>query len=153
MSMSVGSVSTSSVYQYGNNSGSQKRQDFNALSQALQSGDLSGAQAAFSSMTQKFQGATAPTASASSTDDKRAADFSQLSDALKTGDLGAAQKAFASLKQDAQSVSATQNANTSQQSGQVHRHHHRQAASASTSNANSSQTDGTTVGGTIDVTA
>jgi hypothetical protein len=80
----------------------QIRQDFNQLSTALQSGDLSGAQSAYASIQQLLQGgANSTTANPSNTIQN---DFSALGQALQTGDLSQAQSAFSQLQQDFQAT-------------------------------------------------
>jgi hypothetical protein len=153
MSSSINSVSTSSISQSSSTSGSQRRQGVGALAQALQSGDLAGAQKAFSALSQKFPAASPSAADGSTSTDARANDLSQLSKALQSGDLAGAQKAFASLKQDAQSVGAAQSAGATQQSGQVHQHHgHHRAAPTVASTGTSNQNVGP-LGNNVDVTA
>ena len=84
MGMSVGgassAVSGAGMYQ-------QQRQNFNQLSQSLQSGDLSAAKQAFSALSAKSSNATDPNSP-----------LGKLGAALQTGDLKAAQDAFAALK-------------------------------------------------------
>ncbi|HVT12767.1 MAG TPA: hypothetical protein VHE55_10910 [Fimbriimonadaceae bacterium] len=75
-------------------------QNFKALSSALQSGDLAGAQKAFSALQ-----ANAPK-KASAQNNPAAKDFDALGQALQSGDLGAAQKAFATIQQDMQAKRA-----------------------------------------------
>lgn len=68
----------------------QRRQDFQQLSQALQSGNLSGAQSAFAALSagRSSQAASNPNSL-----------FSQLGQALQGGNLAAAQQAFAQIQQ------------------------------------------------------
>ena len=93
-------------------------QDFAALSQALQQGDLTGAQQAFASLQQDVpwvgRAASAPSAAAAPGAGPLAAAIQDLGNALKSGDLAGAQKAFAAL---------------SQAHGGHHGHHHRPDAS------------------------
>lgn len=67
----------------------QRQQNFQALSKALQSGDLSGAQTAFASLTQ---------AAASGANSNPSSPLAQLGKALQSGDLGAAQTAFSQMR-------------------------------------------------------
>lgn len=106
----------------------QIKQDFNDLATALQSGDLSGAQQAFTALqkdspqlAQGLNNATDPLGKA----------LGNLASALKSGDLAGAQKAFAALQQIAQGVR--------------HGHHHRADAadlSGSTSGTVGTDSDG-----------
>jgi len=89
----------------------QRAKNFKALGDALQSGDLSGAQKVYEEMQ-----ANAPKTSANN---PLANDFSALGDALKSGDVSAAQKAFATLQQDGKALH------------KAHGHHHRGAQTAS----------------------
>ena len=105
--MAVGSVSPNNPYvqnaQMGQASAfKQRRQDFEALAQALGSGDLSGAQSAFAALQQDLknvgQSQSGQQAGASGQDKFQTA-LQALSQALSSGDLSAAQSAFASLQQ------------------------------------------------------
>ncbi|HUW50486.1 MAG TPA: hypothetical protein VMV75_05655 [Sulfuricella sp.] len=111
----------------------QRKQDFTTLANALQSGDLAGAQKAFASMQQDSQtisqarggqgsdrdgnndGSKAVQAGQSSQSGKTGMRdlMNQLQQALSSGDLQSAQQAFASVQQ---SMQANQ--------GQGHHHHH-----------------------------
>ena len=86
MGMGVSSVSSSAV-----SSGAalhqQQRQNFNQLSQALQSGNLDAAKQAFSAITAKSSNAIDPNSP-----------LGKLGAALQSGDVKAAQDAFAALK-------------------------------------------------------
>jgi len=111
---SISSVS-SGVNPYQNNPSngfSAIRKDLNALGSALQSGDLSGAQTAFSSLQTDFQnrpqppsasGATGSTGSASSTNPIQK-DLQAVQTALQSGDVDGAKTAFDKLKTDLQQV-------------------------------------------------
>ena len=88
------------------------------LAQALQSGDLAGAQQAFATLQQHFQQRQAARTGQGPTSGPRGTqgnalsqDFSALAKALQSGDLTGAQDAFATLQQDFQAQQA--------------RHHHR----------------------------
>ncbi len=94
------------------------------LAQALQAGDLGGAQQAFATIAQRVQaadpsrsgqGATAGQGSGSSLHQ----DYAALAQALQSGDLASAQQAFAQLQQDLQALP-----------GRHHRHHHHGPAQA-----------------------
>lgn len=94
--MSVSTIASSySSYQ---TTGSHKHrtQELEALQQALQSGNLSGAQQAFSQLQQN-----APSGGAG---DAVITDISALGTALSAGDISSAQTAFATLQQDIQNA-------------------------------------------------
>jgi len=91
----------------------QRNQDFKALQSALQSGDLSGAQQAFSNFQQDAQSSSPAGKKTQNT--QAVADFQSLQSALQSGDLNAAQKAFASWQHDLQSARQTHH----------HHHHHK----------------------------
>ena len=105
------------------------------LAQALQAGNLGGAQTAFSSLQQRFQAgqsgavgqvssASQATTTASNTQtDPLSQDLSALGQALNGGDVKAAQDAFAKLQQDLQQLGS-----------QKHHHHHHHSSQASSSN-------------------
>jgi soluble cytochrome b562 len=83
--------------------------DFKALGQALQSGDLAGAQQAYATLQQDLQTAEQPaagssgsTSAAASGAGKLAQDFGALGQALQSGNLADAQHAYATVQQDAQ---------------------------------------------------
>ncbi len=105
----------------------QVRQDFNDLANALQSGDLTGAQQAFTAL-QKDSPMIAQTLN--NGNDPFSSALGNLATALKSGDLTGAQQAFAALQQVAQSVR------------HGHGHHHLNAADLSNSSSTSA-TSGT----------
>ena len=127
--MSISSISGASSLVAGSTSPfQQRRQDFQALAQALSSGDLSGAQSAFAALQQLAQtgangtggstssvtGAAATTAAgAGNSGSPLASDWAALSSALSTNNLSAAQSAFAQLQSDfrSQLASAAGNGN------------------------------------------
>ena len=76
----------------------QRRQDFEALTQALNSGDLSGAKSAFAAIQQDFKTVTQAQEGqqiGSNTQNKFQNAFQALGQALNSSDLKAAQTAFA----------------------------------------------------------
>jgi hypothetical protein len=75
----------------------QRAVDFQQLSQALQSGDLAGAQQAFSALAALTE---AGSRGGSRQNSQLAQDFNAVGQALQTGDLAGAQQAFATLQQD-----------------------------------------------------
>jgi predicted lipoprotein len=132
--MAVGSVSPNNSYiqsaQTGQTSAfKQRRQDFEALAQALNSGDLSGAKSAFSALQQDFKtvvqtqpGQQTPGNGQNSFQ----AAFQVLGQALSSGDLSAARNAFASLQQ-------------------AHGHHHRHAQTNGGTSAPATSTGASTL--------
>jgi hypothetical protein len=121
--MTVSSVfSATSLYQPENQAlFQQQAQDFNTLASALQSGNLSTAQSAFTSWQQDLTSIAPPNQQSTQqsqpfgSNSQANSDFQSLSSALQSGDISSAQQAFANLKQDLQSSGS---------SGSVHRHHH-----------------------------
>ena len=100
--MSVSDVSavssgiSSSSFQQMQANMKQMKAEFDQLQQSLASGDLTGAQAAYSSI-QQLQGSNPPPGGANS---KMQQDFAALGTALKSGDVAGAQKAFAQMQSD-----------------------------------------------------
>jgi hypothetical protein len=173
--MTISAVSSSSTYYPLTTSmTSQKQSTFQAmqqLAQALQSGNVQGAQSAFSLLQTTLPPSLGGTASAtgsastastsatsavtptgatgttSGSTNPLATDMQTLSQALQSGNLSAAQTAFAQLQQDASQ--AAQSA-----SGHHHHHHHHGGgSSSSSSSASSSSTSGTTSGATTSTTS
>ena len=129
--MSISAITSGNTYQASNiqSKYKQQMQDFQDLAGALQSGDLSGAQKAFTTLQNDL-----PNIQQGGQNNPLSSDFSDLASALKSGNLQDAQKAFAKLQQDMQAV----------QQGH-HRHHHKKVANsteaAGTSKTNASATD------------
>jgi hypothetical protein len=118
---------------------SQRQQYFNVLSQALQSGNLTEAQSAYSSLEQlgptSSQSSTSTSSSNGTSTSSLGSDFSALGKALQSGDLAGAQKAFAQVQQDMKTTGA----------GHHHHHHHQsQAAASSTTTQDTSGTTSST---------
>jgi len=128
--MSISPLGPILISEYATYSQSNPRQDFNALGKALQSGDLAGAQQAFSNL-QQAQQANQPSTNSPTTNPASpiSKDFTALGQALSSGDLKDAQAAFAQLKSD---LKAGQGAQATQQSAQAvkghHHHHHHDTA-------------------------
>ena len=93
----------------------QRQQDTQNLASSLQSGDLSGAQQAYSDLQALVSTDTSGTSSTSSSPLVQQ-DFAKLGQDLSAGNLTQAQKDFSQFKTDFQSV-------LSQNGGAVHRHH------------------------------
>jgi DNA-binding FadR family transcriptional regulator len=114
--MSISAVSSNvTAYQTNaQNSFRERRADFQQLAQALQSGNMTGAQQAFAALQQagSSSGAQGQSSPPSGQSNPLANDFSTLGQALQAGDLSSAQKAFATLQQDMQGIR------------QAHHHHH-----------------------------
>jgi hypothetical protein len=131
--MTVSSVSSAtSLYQPENQAlFQQQAQDFNTLASALQSGNLSTAQSAFTSWQQDLTSIAPPNQQSTQqsqpfgSNSQANSDFQSLSSALQSGDISSAQQAFANLKQDLQS------------SGSVRGHHHHHHRTGTQNNSNS----------------
>jgi hypothetical protein len=95
--MSTAAVSTSSIYQELQAYFQQRGSDLQQLGQALQSGDLAGAQQEYGAI--QSLGQNGPFANGDAFKvSQRQQDFAAIGQALQSGDLAAAQKAFADLK-------------------------------------------------------
>jgi hypothetical protein len=95
--MSTAEVSTSSIYQELQAYFQQRGSDLQQLGQALQSGDLAGAQQEYGAI--QSLGQNGPFANGDAFKvSQRQQDFAAIGQALQSGDLAAAQKAFADLK-------------------------------------------------------
>ena len=92
------------------------KQDFQALSNALQSGNLSAAQQAFSTLQTDMQGNQSNGTQQQSQNSTLSTDFNNLASTLQSGNLASAQQAFATLQQDMQQVQG--------QKSHHHHHHH-----------------------------
>jgi outer membrane protein assembly factor BamD (BamD/ComL family) len=120
--MSVASIFSSA---FGSNipilrsGGQQFQQEFQQLGQALQSGNLSAAQADFVTLQQSGT----QSSSATQNSNPIAQAFNQLSQDLQSGNLSAAQKDFTNLQQDLQATSTSH----------AHHHHHHSGGGQSNS--------------------
>ncbi|HTI69365.1 MAG TPA: hypothetical protein VMF06_05340 [Candidatus Limnocylindria bacterium] len=98
-----GTASSASLYSADTqNTWKQRRQDFKSLESALQSGDLSSAQTAFSAVQKDIKSSPPGTKGKDpfSNNPQASRDFQALQSALQSGDLASAQKAFASFQTD-----------------------------------------------------
>jgi DNA-binding FadR family transcriptional regulator len=104
--MSVDSIAGLGAYQNTRQSlFQQERQYFNQLVQALQTGDLTGAQQAFTALTQIIQQTPeGQNANPTGPQSQIQKDLAAVGQALQSGDLGGAQKAFAAVQQDIQNA-------------------------------------------------
>ena len=156
--MSLSAVSSSCSQSTGYQSGlPQRRSEVQQLSQALQSGDLSGAQKAYNALTQNSSSQSAQ----SNQNSPLAQDFTALGKALQSGDLSSAQQAFAKLRKDAsESIPSSEQSQVSgTKSGHRYRHDldsYGGGSSASTSpvatSSEPTQDEGATTGTIINVT-
>jgi DNA-binding FadR family transcriptional regulator len=139
LKMSISSISSnSSISQIDWRSlMNQWKQDFKQLASALQSGDLAGAQKAYSAL-QQLQQNNQPGGQqqASSGNNPIQNDFAALGQALSSGDLAGAQTAFSQLQTDMKA--AFQNGASGGVESAHHGHHHRHVSSASDSDTSSS---------------
>jgi len=141
---SIGPATPSTSTQPG---GTRASQDFAALAQALQQGDLAGAQQAFSTLSQDVPwvgrvASSQPASGAggtSSTGPVTSA-IQDLASALKSGDLADAQKAFAALQQ-------------AHGGGHHHGHHHSADAQATSSSTTPAPAVTATGGSVVDTLA
>jgi len=131
--MSISGISSStSVYQ---NQFQQTTKDFTSLQTDLSSGDLAGAQQAYTALTQDLQNINQTQSGQQSGGNNQIGnDLAAVGSALQSGDLTGAQSAFATLTQDLQSA-----AQGGQQTYRGHGHHHHR-------HEGSSQSAGTTFG-------
>lgn len=136
--MTISAISSASSNPYYSDQNA-ARQAFGQLVSALQSGNLSAAQSAYSSFTQNAGGQIDPNS-------PFAQAVSQIGQDLQSGNVGAAQQTLNSL----------------QQSRGAHRHHHHHGGGAPPQTASSSTSDTTTLSAalslstgtsTVDVTA
>ncbi len=104
----------------------QRRNAFDELAQALQSGNLTRAQQAFNLLTQ-----SAPN-SGQAQNGSLKDDFNTLAQALQSGDLDGARKAFTAIQQDLQKLG---------QAHHHHQHHHVQEGAQSSGSTASGSTD------------
>lgn len=134
--MSVTGISSSSLFDYSNQSVQNKmekiQKEFQQLGQDLQSGNLSAAQSDFATL-QQLAPQNSSTASTSSTSSSSsiAQAFQQLAQDLQSGNLSGAQQDFATIQQDFHS----QAAQTQGQQTEGHHHHHRHGGGDSGSSA------------------
>ena len=127
MSISSISASTNTYQAYqtsGQNNLKQIQQEFQDLTTALQSSDLTGAQKAITDLQQLMPNSSA----GNQTQNAFATDLNALGQALQSGNVSDAQADFTKLQQDAQSV-------------QGHHHHHHHNPSVSAQSTTGIQTD------------
>lgn len=111
---------------------SQRKQDFQNLASALQTGDLSGAQKAFAQLQQDGPKAVQTQNSQKSNQSNGQNNpFQALASALQSGDLSGAQQAFSQV----------------QQNMKTHHHHHNKQRADSSQSSSTSQSTGTAVSG------
>jgi len=105
--MSTAAVSSNSIFQELQSFFQQRGSDLQQLGQALQSGDLAGAQQEFSAI--QSLGQSGPFASGDAfRSNQRQQDLTAIGQALQSGNLAAAQQAFAQLQSTFQSQSQSQ---------------------------------------------
>jgi hypothetical protein len=156
--MSISPVSFNSGVSQSNSlsSANSIQQTFKQLAKSLQSGDLTGAQNAFSNLQQLLQSGQSgsPVSSqqpqpASTRNNPIATDLAALGQALSSGDLSTAQSDFSKLQNDLQTASQGGATGSGQGVGASHHHghHHRAepaAAADSTDTTDSTATNSTT---------
>jgi hypothetical protein len=99
----------------------QRMQDFQSLSQALQSGDLSSAQSAFATLQSNLTQNSSGPSPFSDPNSQASKDLAAVGTALKSGDVSGAQDAMATLQKDMKAARGG------------HHHHHAQAADSTSS--------------------
>jgi hypothetical protein len=120
--------SANSYYQYAQTA-NQRQTDFQNLGNALQSGNLAGAQNAFAALQQNLPNNSSQQAGAQSNPSNPVAtDFQNLANALSSNNLTSAQQAYAQLQQDLKSLQGH------------HHHHHHGGDSGSSESQGTSQT-------------
>ena len=107
------------------NTFAQRKQAFDALEKALQSGDLAGAQKAYASLQQMQPSGTQNQAGQQGNPNSLKSDFDALGQALQSGDVKSAQDAFSKLQQDIQKTP------------HGHHHHHQHTGKADSNSNNS----------------
>jgi outer membrane protein assembly factor BamD (BamD/ComL family) len=125
IAMSVSGISSASLYS-AQSTQNNFQQLFQQLGQDLQSGNLSGAQSAFSSLQKLIPQSSSTSASESNSPIAQA--FSQLAKDLQSGNLSAAQQDYTTIQQDFQNLAAQGQA----QATEGHHHHHGGGGSGST---------------------
>ena len=115
----------------------QRKQDFNQLAQALQAGDLAGAQQAYANLETLLPQNQTTNSNANPIQN----DFASLGKALASGNLNQAQSDFSQLQTDLKS--AYQNAGAQGISGVHHGHHHHHHSSDSQDAASNNPADAT----------
>jgi outer membrane protein assembly factor BamD (BamD/ComL family) len=124
--MSVAGISTSSLYNYSQNTQNnlqQIQQTFQQLGQDLQSGNLSAAQSDFATLQKLVPQLSSAASSTSQSTNPIAQAFSQLAKDLQSGNLSAAQQDFSTIQQDFQNQ-ASESQTQETQDTQSHHHHH-----------------------------
>jgi len=123
--MSVSGISSSSLFDYNDqsiqNNRQQIQQEFQQLGQDLESGNLSAAQSDFATLQQLMPQNNS--AAATQNNNPIAQAFQQLAQDLQSGNLSAAQQDYTTIQQDFQNQVAQAGSQFSQSQG-VHGHHH-----------------------------
>ena len=141
--MSISSITgTTNLAQTWQSLAQQRQQDFNSLSQALESGNLAGAQQAYANLQSLLPNSqTGLNTTNSTSTNPIQSDFASLGQALASGNLSQAQSAFAQLKNDLTSANPT---TSLPQTGSVHGHHHHHHGGSSTQSSSSTTDSNTT---------
>jgi len=111
----------------------QQQQDFSQLGAALQSGDLSSAQTAFSDLLQFTSTTSQNPNSLQSAGSGIQADLSAIGNDLQSGDMTSAQTEYSKLQQDLQAAHTHAHGH--------HHHHQQQSTDADSTSASNSLTD------------
>ena len=140
-------LSTYSSAQSSQGSASTRRQDFAELANALQSGDLTQAQQAYSALQQTG----GPPSNGTSGNSPVAADFTALGKALASGNLSQAQDAFSQLQNDVKSAQTSASQSPTAHNIHGHHHHYGSGDADQTSATTPSTTTNNASGGTINL--
>ncbi|MFZ0137576.1 MAG: hypothetical protein WAK89_10980 [Candidatus Sulfotelmatobacter sp.] len=109
--MSTAAISSSSIYQQTEQYFQTRQSDLQQLGQALQSGDLAGAQTAYNNIVQLGQSGPFASGDAFSRP-QREQDFTAIGQALQSGDLAGAQAAFSTLQSTFERGAGAQNSSS-----------------------------------------
>jgi hypothetical protein len=158
--MSISSITPGAgVAQPWQNVFQQQRQDFSQLAQALQTGDLSGAQQAYANLQSLQQSQSSSNSNSNPNESPIQKDFAALGQALASGNLSQAQSDFSQLQNDLKSAFQNQagpQGTTGTRRGHHHHHHaesSNQDSSNNTSVTNTNTNNGNQTGGGVNLTA
>ncbi len=150
--MSVSAVSNNNSLSQTGSQGSagQAEKLFKQLASSLKSGNLSGAQQAYSSLQKLMQGGQSGSQTASAQNSSFQNDFAALGQALNSGNLSQAQGDFSKIQSDLQSASSSSSA---QSAHRGHHHHHSSGASSGAASQTTTSASQTTSGSTVSIYA
>ncbi len=153
--MSISAVSSNSDFAQPNDQSSvaQAQQYFRQLAMTLQSGNLSGAQKAYTGLQNLLQAedSTSQDPAANQANTRVKDDFAALGKALSSGDLSQAQSKFSKFRTDLQSLSST--AAPSQGIAAAHPAHHHHKPESGSSSTTDADAQSPSRGSTLDLYA